>query len=333
MPIVQINLSILHENFIKANEQIKVYPIVKCNAYGLGLNKVINTLQGKLEGCFVLSVEEANSVENNDIDIYVLDSYKSEQSKKNNIFPVISTEEEVIYWSHIQPRKCILQVECGFNRQGLRKVPANNLNVQYVIGHMSGNMNNFDIAQYNMFEKRTLGLNYKKSIICSPYLNQNIVKYDMARLGKYIYGGQGAKNIIRMKAKIIHIKKVYEGETIGYNKSYIVKNDMNIAMLELGYAYGFPAFINNGIVSYKGKKLSILDSRSMNYTFIEAHNEMQIGEYVNVIDDDMTLENLAFRSNMLFSQLLLNLCNNRLNDIEYVERFCENDEYHGQSME
>lgn len=322
MPLLEVNLARIQQNFLNASKNILVYPMIKCNAYGLGIIEIVTALEAVgMKGCFVSSIHEAMMICKHNIDIYVLDDFihTANTIQNKNIFPVISDEESLYQWEKYKPGKVILQVECGFNKQGFRKIPEHNLNVFCIMGHMPGKNNKLDIHDLQMFEKRCMPYTYKRSIITSAILDNSIVHYDMARIGSYIYGNYNSLNTIVLKAEIICIKYVYEGEYIGYNKHYIVKHNMMVAMLDLGYAHGFPRHMIDGIVEYKGHMLPILGTSYMNYTFIEAHHDMHIGEYVEVINDNISLEIVSAKSNMQFAHLSTSLCNNKLNTVEYVK--------------
>ena len=60
------------------------------------------------------------------------------------------------------------------------------------------------------------------------------------------------------------IKNIKKGSNIGYNRTFTNKNDMNIAIIQVGYADAIPLeFSNNGYVEYKGRKMNILGKVSM----------------------------------------------------------------------
>ena len=52
---------------------------------------------------------------------------------------------------------------------------------------------------------------------------------DYIRLGIGMYD-----NAVAVTSKVLHTKKVFKGETIGYNGTYFAKSDMEIAIVEGG---------------------------------------------------------------------------------------------------
>ena len=77
------------------------------------------------------------------------------------------------------------------------------------------------------------------------------------------------KPVMCLKAPVVLVKDVKKDAKIGYNRSYKVKNDMKVAILQVGYADAIPLeFSNTGYVEYKGKKLNILGKVSMDLTCV-----------------------------------------------------------------
>ena len=81
-------------------------------------------------------------------------------------------------------------------------------------------------------------------------------QFDMVRLGISLYGvpsvksdRQNLKNVSTLKSTISQVKNIKAGETIGYNRSAKVENDMTIAIVPVGYADGLNRKLSNG----KGK--------------------------------------------------------------------------------
>lgn len=75
-------------------------------------------------------------------------------------------------------------------------------------------------------------------------------EFDMVRLGIGLYGfGQNQAelmNVSTLKTRILQIKNVKKGETIGYGRKWTAEKDMKIAVLPVGYADGFSRQLSNG---------------------------------------------------------------------------------------
>ena len=52
------------------------------------------------------------------------------------------------------------------------------------------------------------------------------------------------KPVLALKAKIVLIRKVQEGDSVGYGKIFVADKDCCIAILSIGYADGFPRMLS-----------------------------------------------------------------------------------------
>ena len=79
------------------------------------------------------------------------------------------------------------------------------------------------------------------------------LQYDMVRLGIGLYGIDPAasrvldlREVSTLKSTISQIKKLSEGETVGYNRKGEIHGDRLIATVRIGYADGYPRLLGNG---------------------------------------------------------------------------------------
>lgn len=325
--ILKVNLDNIVYNYNKLKKKSKtiVASVVKANAYGLGVKEVSNKLI--LAGCknfFVATLIEAIELRkiHKGIHIYVLNGiYKNEinQFLKNNVSPVINNINEFNIINKINKKiDILLHYDTGMNRLGLsfdelKKINKNinysKINIKYIISHLASSeqkKDNFNKKQLQKFVNiKSVFINTKLSLSNSAgiFLNSKF-NLDMVRPGISLYGGYGnkkikkeIKNVIKLKAKIIQKKYINKNETIGYNQTYKVKNNMYIATVAAGYADGISRLLSNkGHVYFKNKKLSILGRISMD-TFVIDINKInriiKIGDFVEIINDKYDIEMLA----------------------------------------
>jgi len=139
-------------------------------------------------------------------------------------------------------------------------------------------------------------------------------QYDMVRLGLGLYGfcsltdiQSQLQSVITLKSVITQLKKVKEGETIGYNRSFTAQKDMMIAIVPVGYADGFPKELSNGVGTMKvqHKKCPIVGKVCMDMTMIEVTGlKTSIGEEVIVFDGENTLDNVGAKIGKTAYELL-----------------------------
>lgn len=89
---------------------------------------------------------------------------------------------------------------------------------------------------------------------------------------------------MKVKAKVIFVKDVEAGESIGYSRSYKVKKKLRVATLPIGYADGLNRRLSNkGYVIIHGKKARILGKVCMDQVMVD------VTEIPGVVEGDLAL--------------------------------------------
>ncbi len=144
-----------------------------------------------------------------------------------------------------------------------------------------------------------------KHIACSAgLLNFPEAAMDMVRIGISNYGfwpseetkmlhlrrnGNSPKDplqrVLSWKSKILSVNHVSEGEYVSYGKSYITNRDSLIAVVPVGYAYGFSRNLSNlGHVLVNGKRVTVIGSVNMNMIVIDVTDIPDVK-----VDDEVVL--------------------------------------------
>jgi alanine racemase len=77
--------------------------------------------------------------------------------------------------------------------------------------------------------------------------------------------------VMEWKTRVLALKDLKRGDTVGYNRTYKTKRRERIALLPIGYADGYPRLLSNrGEVLLAGKRLAVRGRISMDLTAIEA---------------------------------------------------------------
>ncbi|MCB0699713.1 MAG: alanine racemase [Chitinophagales bacterium] len=119
------------------------------------------------------------------------------------------------------------------------------------------------------------------------------MRYDMLRIGIMQYGfwpspelmveymnAQGIelngdvksplKRVIRWESNVMSVKHVPQGGFIGYGYSFFAGQDMQVAIVPVGYAHGFSRSLSNsGRVLIKGHRLSVVGVVNMNCVVVD----------------------------------------------------------------
>lgn len=52
--------------------------------------------------------------------------------------------------------------------------------------------------------------------------------------------------MLSLKSKVVLLRKIKEGDSVGYNRSFVADKDSLIAILPIGYADGYPRNLSCG---------------------------------------------------------------------------------------
>lgn len=139
--------------------------------------------------------------------------------------------------------------------------------------------------------------------------------YGMVRLGLGLYGIEGhaktaeqLERVHTLKAKIIQIKSLVKGETVGYNRTHTLERDSRIAIINIGYADGLMRSSGNGKhkVYLHGKYIPIIGNVCMDLTIIDITDvsAVKVGDDVEIFGKKVDITTLAKLNNTIPYELL-----------------------------
>jgi alanine racemase len=223
-----------------------------------------------------------------------------------------------------KPIKVHIKLETGMNRLGfreddlddlIRKLKDNSfIYVQSVFSHLAASdkpefddFTNRQILQFNkMAEKIEIVAPHKilKHILNSAGISRFAHAHlDMVRLGIGLYGVAGAvedrnklSNVTRLKSIISKINHIKKGESVGYNRSFVAKQDMKIGIVSIGYADGLARNLseNGGYLWVNGNKAPIVGDICMDMCMLNLDDiEAEEGDDVIVFDENYSVSQLA----------------------------------------
>jgi alanine racemase len=136
----------------------------------------------------------------------------------------------------------------------------------------------------------------------------------MVRCGIALYGyclpiaggGEGTirqqlKPVMTWKARVLDVREVTAGETIGYNATFIAPGPMRLALLPVGYSNGLRRELSStntkagGWVMIGGQRAAIVGRISMNLTMVDvtAIEGARVGDEVVLLGDGVTADDHA----------------------------------------
>jgi alanine racemase len=279
--------------------------VVKANAYGLGLEQV--TARLAKAGCktfFVADLAEARRVRTRarEATIYVLDGFSSEAAAafmEIEARPVINSTTELAEWDAFVAERnwrggAALHVDTGMNRLGIPideaaalapRVQTENHGITLLMSHLAcaeiGN-HPLNATQIRLFhEVRLLFRGVPSSLANSSgiFLSDS-THCDLIRPGAALYGinptpgrGNPMQGVVDLSARILLVRSVGRGETVGYGATWTAKRAARIAVAALGYADGLPRAVSGadrprGVV-VAGKQCPLVGRISMDLSCID----------------------------------------------------------------
>lgn len=96
--------------------------------------------------------------------------------------------------------------------------------------------------------------------------------------------------VITVKAKVAAMKLVKAGETIGYGRGYVAKEDQRIAIVTIGYGEEVPGVSEEaGLVLVHGGEAKIVGKICMDQMMVDVTGieNVKVGDVVTMLGDEM----------------------------------------------
>jgi len=148
------------------------------------------------------------------------------------------------------------------------------------------------------FEKEGIAIGKKHAASSFSLFQHPDAFLDMVRPGMAIYGIYSENEFrhtgvldlrpaISLKARVIYVKKLRTGDSAGYNRAYMAKDDVWVATLPVGHADGWPRNAAKGAkVRINGDLYPVIASVSASHCIVEIGSEekVKIGDVATFFD-------------------------------------------------
>ena len=324
-------------NYIKKSvgDKVKIMPVVKANAYGHGVIEICNILSKcSIKGFCVALLSEVIYMRNNKIKDEILHLGSLEHKFDSvlldqKLILTINNNDDILFLNKIgkiynHQFNVHIKVDTGMTRLGILSddidIIKDSLSkskfvvVKGIYSQLSSadedNQSHTDIQRSKFIEisdsfcSEFDTIKFKHLTPSAGLLKNTKNHFNMVRPGLSMYGINNVtelhplKPVMCLKAPVVLVKDVKKDAKIGYNRSYKVKNDMKVAILQVGYADAIPLeFSNTGYVEYKGKKLNILGKVSMDLTCVCVDGiNIKKGDKVIVFGGELTKFEIILRN-------------------------------------
>ena len=347
LPKLLINKSALEYNIQliknKTEHKCKILGICKANAYGHGLESLIDVLS-LCDGLGVARLNEAILLRNKGYHRKIV--LLSELINQDNLLLAARYQLDIVIYSMSQlyllddvtvdyQYVVWLKVDTGMTRlgvsvedfKGIYDKLMHHAKVKQVI--LMSHFADSELAyvgnshlQLQLFKNITDNFENEKSIANSGglMLNQNSF-FDWVRPGISLFGVLGTsymtrvqlglKQVMTLIAYVIKIQKVKVGQSVGYNHLWIANKDTLIAIINIGYADGYPAQVNSDTkVLINDRFYPIVGRISMNMLTIDLSDNphgVQVEDTVILWGEKLPIELISEQSGNHVYHLLTNI--------------------------
>jgi alanine racemase len=323
--------------------------VVKANAYGLGLEPV--TARLAKAGCktfFVADVAEARRARSRarEAAIYVLNGFSPEAANafaELNVQPVINSTVELAEWDAFIATQgwrggAAIHIDTGMNRLGMSaeeaaalapRLQQENHGITLLMSHLACaevQDHPLNASQIRLFrELRMLYHGVPASLANSAGIFiGDTAHFDVARPGAALYGinptpgrTNPMRNVLTLSGLVLQVRKVPQGESVGYGAAWNAKRASRIAVAALGYADGLlragsgPDRKAGGSAIVAKKRCPIVGYISMDLTCIDVtdlpNNAVRRGDSATFIGEDLLIDEVAASAGTIAYEVLVRL--------------------------
>lgn len=340
LPSLEHNL----EQVCRLAPHSRVMAVIKANGYGHGLLRVAQALKGA-DAYAVASVDEALRLRDANMDKPIvllagfLDAAELMLVADQQLQPVIHHAQQLDLLETVvvsRPLRVWLKVDTGMHRLGFtpeelvlawKRLSALDQVVQIsLMTHFSsaderdsettkGQINRFNEVVAMLPEQARLA---QKSLANSAgVMAWSESHSDWVRPGLMLYGvspfeGQegrdlGLKPVLSFKTRLVSIKPLKRGDSVGYGASFTASRDMVMGVCAAGYGDGYPRHVSAGItVRINDREAAVIGRVSMDLICLDltGFEDVNMGDEVTLWGDRLPVERVAAKAGTIPYELL-----------------------------
>lgn len=217
-------------------------------------------------------------------------------ARQVGVRPTLNTAQQVGRWKEAGGGPCDIMVDTGINRLGLSPQEAvsgllDGLSIVTLMSHLAcadedHPLNERQLQRFREVRSAVPAERYSLANSAGICLGPDYA-FDLTRPGLALYGGvprpEARGNIAQVafpQAQILQRKTVRAGEGIGYNATFIAPADMEVAILNIGYADGYlRAFSGKGrVIAPGGASLPVAGRVSMDLLIVDVSRQPDLAE-------------------------------------------------------
>ncbi len=327
-----INLKALQHNLSTLQHtapESKVLVVVKANAYGHGMVKIAQSLDG-VYGCGVARLQEAVQLRQAGLKkpIVLLEGFFDETELpllvEHDLQCVVHSQEQVdaiLTAQLITPIQIWLKLDTGMHRLGFHEKPfdtayqqlkqsKNVLQQIHLITHfncadeLDNPITTKQITSFNNHVKADCGLlslANSAATLAWPESHADLIRpgialYGVSPFADKIAGDHGLQAVMTLKSRLIAVRNHQAGESVGYGATWAAQQDTKLGVIAVGYGDGYPRMAPAGTpVLINGRLVPIVGRVSMDMLTVDlgADSDEQVGDEVILWGDGLPVEQVA----------------------------------------
>jgi alanine racemase len=346
--ILEIDLDAIAENFTKLAERVgakvRVGAVVKADAYGLGIEKVAPALaRAGAKTFFVATLDEGLALREllPRAQIAVLNGLvmgAPADFAKAALTPVLNDLGQVAAWQNYAAKRggapAMLHLDTGMARLGLPPKETQQLIAEpnrlegfalaLILSHLACASEAAHPLNDTQFDAFHAALKHLPSAPASLAASSGVFLggdflFDMVRVGAALYGVNPTpgrpnpmKQVVRLKAKILQLRDVDRGESVGYGAAHRIEKPTRIATIAMGYADGWlRSSSQRGSAHIAGKPAPVVGQISMDLVTLDVtgHDPANLvpGTYVDLLDERYGVDDAALAAQTIGYEILTSL--------------------------
>ncbi|MCC7328491.1 MAG: alanine racemase [Burkholderiales bacterium] len=336
----QINLSALRSNLARVRElapRTQVLAVVKANAYGHGLFRVLPALEAA-DGLALVEPEAAFELRERRYTrrILMLEGFFAESElpefAQRRLATVVHDHEQIRMLEAAtlaRPLEVFVKVNTGMNRLGFRPTDvadvcrrlssSPSVAALRLMMHFARADEDDGIAEpLAVLESACKGLPYPRSLANSA----GVVRFpevggDIIRPGIMLYGATpfpfdsadmlGLKPVMTLRSALIAVQELKANESVGYGAMYTASRPHRVGVIAGGYADGYPRHAPNGTpVLVCGRKVRLAGRPSMDMLTVDLSDvpDACVGSPVVLWGEGLPVDDVASAAATLGYELL-----------------------------
>ena len=199
-----------------------------------------------------------------------------------------------------------LKLDTGMGRWGLAELPEPSGGVVGLMTHLATADSDFEFAreQVARFSEATERYSHLTRHVANSAAALRLpeARFDAARCGIALYGlspfgvdpaEDGLDPVLRWESRLAQVKRLAVGESTGYGRRFVAREDTWIGIVPVGYADGFRRDMTGTDVIVEGERRRVVGTVSMDAFSVELPEEVQVGTPVTLIGDGLLAEDHA----------------------------------------